>query len=572
MAPTHSNSHSTDRDDAAFGRLPERLAVAFDQQAERFEPSNDAYARLAEAVNQQAPATGVDRVGGWFRPALATLAVIGIAGVGALALQSRNGTPLDTAAGEGSGSEVADPADAVGSGPDADETSGDPLQAELVEDPSPEAVDGDEDMTVDDAPEAVDADVVGPVTASAESAADAYLTAFGFDYSRLEIEDDRVVAYGTGEGGVGEYELTRIEVVESDGRFVATGSDASSVAIDDLQQIDSDGDGRPDLLRVTGSGQGFEATLGVRVITAVDARVLHDHYTGGGQAANQPFEADVPVTGAERAWVVITSSGGADVAEPFAARQVTWVGAADPTDHTVIRIEADDPDGGLVVRSGPGVASERTGVLPGGIDGVRRDPIVPVAVGTDVWWRVTAPDGTAGWVNSAFLAANGPIDVDELRSVGQVVAETLLSIDQLNIDQLDPAFLPLPPRGPVSVGLAAAPQRVDADDLSTVAGWNRPRTITLPGEYDGPFEGSLLDYSEVGRWRANGTVIEPFPAGPRYVYGGTAVGAERYFGSLPAVVITADDTETPWTRTIVYVETTPVDPVIVGIVVEYWVP
>ena len=120
------------RDDERYGSLPERLSTTFEQQADRFEPSNDAYARLAEAVNRQTPASPVERFGGWLRPALATMAVVGIAGVGAVALQGRNGTPLDTASGGEVASDAAGSADADDGEQDSaasDASTDDALQA-----------------------------------------------------------------------------------------------------------------------------------------------------------------------------------------------------------------------------------------------------------------------------------------------------------------------------------------------------------------------------------------------------------------------------------------------------------
>ena len=82
--------------DGRFTSLTDSLGSAFESQADRFEPSNNAYASLAEAVNAHDPSVRSTRTIGWFRPALAAAAAVVAVGGGATLLANQQPQSVNT--------------------------------------------------------------------------------------------------------------------------------------------------------------------------------------------------------------------------------------------------------------------------------------------------------------------------------------------------------------------------------------------------------------------------------------------------------------------------------------------
>lgn len=77
-------------------------------------------------------------------------------------------------------------------------------------------------------------------------------------------------------------------------------------------------------------------------------------------------------------------------------------------DRTVADLPADDPDGGLVVHADAGTGAPQIGVLPSGTAVITtNDPATCVVLADGgIWWKVQAPDGLRGWVNSRLLTVS----------------------------------------------------------------------------------------------------------------------------------------------------------------------
>lgn len=72
--------------------------------------------------------------------------------------------------------------------------------------------------------------------------------------------------------------------------------------------------------------------------------------------------------------------------------------------YQVVNIPVDDPDGGLVVHSGPGASEPVIGVLPPGRQGLITVGCAMMAAGeSSLWWDVR----DHGWVSSRYLATEG---------------------------------------------------------------------------------------------------------------------------------------------------------------------
>ncbi len=559
----HNSAQGDELDpEGRFTSLTGSLGSAFQSQADRFEPSNDAYTKLAQAVSQDQDRRGRNiRTIGLFRPMVAAAAVVATVGIGGTIIASQGSQSVDTGPG---GSQSALEASPV----DGDE--------ELSDDADAETLDGGADDTTSTTTPSADVESggdterpfaainttepgYGPIRSTRLEAAQAFMDLLGMDngYPAVE-ENDRVVVYSFGEGGVStenDRVVATLAMANLGEGFAVAEASSESVFIDAV----FGGTGDDATMRIEGSGHGFESILDVEVMAAFDSRVLGTGYVGAGNFGEvEPFVAEVDVVGHEHGWVIVSSSGGADrVIEPFAAKPVSFESVPNRTDYAVVGVAADDPDGGLVVRSGPGTGYAEIAVLPGGTSGLTRSAEYPVQVGTSTWWSIVTPDGANGWVNSRFVASNEPIEAEALS----------LLASQVRFFVSNPLDLPLTDRIPVAIGSIVDPITVSSDELTDLDGWTERRTFPMPEAYGQPEETPLIALTMAEGW----VDVEPeFDA--RYSYDANRSAAETYFAGLSSVVFTQESTSEPWTRTFVYAENTPGGPKIVGIVVEVQEP
>ena len=547
--------------------LVDNLRSALRQQGDGVEPSHDAYRQLAEAVQGAGRPTAVT----WLRPALAAAAAVAVLGAG-VTLLTRSGNQivgtgpagdqvaLDGDPADGQTAEATVPAgetagEGLGAGGDRDDGQGAGATGEADEAEADDGDDGGEDA-------GGAGDLVGPVRASRLAAGQAFLDLLRLPFGEPELAGDRLVVRSRSPAGDGQPGpiVAELSTVAVDGGHAVTGARSAGVSIVEVSQGELAG-GR---LTIEGLGLGFEGVLDVRVVSGLDNRELaRSAVTAGSVGEPVPFVTSLPVVGAERAWVVVSSAGGADgVIEPFAAAPVRYRAGADPADYAVVRVPADDPDGGLRLRAGPGADTPTLAVIPSGLDGVRRTLEYPVPNGTEAWWSVVAPDGQQGWVNSRFLAATTPLGAGQLDDlVGDVTARLAGGGGSLDV-----AALPLTRRADVAIGTVTEPVGVAPSSLLTPGGWTATRSVTPAGDSGQPTEVDLLTLYGVDRWPA-ATVIAG-PAG----FGGDAAAevAERYFGGLPSITVVhpSPDLRAAGPRTHLFVEATPVGPEIVGILAE----
>lgn len=395
----------------------ERLRQTLSDHGATVEPSPDAYARLAQRV---ATTDRSDRrMTSWMTtPRLALTATAGAVLLigGALAVSTMSGSEsLDTAG------------PAITSGP-GDPVGGQAEDQAALADPTDDAADpadtaddpGDSD-TPDEDPGTLGTatDVVGPVRADRKAAGQAFLDLIGVRFTSLEVIGDSI-AVSTFREGTNEIfrEVARLDLVEVNGdggqEWAVDRVTSDDVVIDSpLPGFDASGLAQ---LAVSGEGEGFEATLDVEVRSATDGSLLHRTGTRGGNfGVLAPYALDVPLVGTDEGWLIVRSSGGADdVAFPFAAVPFTFDGPPDSTEYVVTTIAANDPDGGLNVRSAPGLSSNKIGVLESGTSVTREPGVFPVRVNQTVWWKVEG-GGTDGWVGTGFLARADEVPEQELR-------------------------------------------------------------------------------------------------------------------------------------------------------------
>ncbi len=503
-------------DDQRFEALTERLSAGLSAQADRVEPSKNAYASLATAV---AEATTTERpFSNWLRPlATITTAFVAIAAIVAMGVVLQRGDVdlVEAATDDPDAVMVTTPvAEAsTDAGQEDDAEVGDAgTERRRPGDNETENETGNESRTesepIEDAVEAKQrfADLTGlPFASEVDTAAGIVVTAttgpirLDAEKSRFDQNTNSVIAAG----------------------------------------------------QVTAGGE-----LVVEVRSVLDGRVLAATTTS---AAGASFESTLPVVGTEQVWLIVRVPGTGE----YAAQALSYESIGDRRSYTVVRVAQDDPDGGLVVRAGPGRENASVAVLSPGRGGIIRVNSAPASVGDAVWRQIITEDGTQGWVNEYFLGlAASPNDAERL-DIGHRVRNALFAASAGSTESLE---LPFTTRAPLAIGLTSAP-KLDDGDFNAVSTWNEPRILLTPEGSSEPFTGSLLEYHQVANW-ADATV-DPRP---ELVFDVDAAGA--FFGDLTSVAISV---ETPpyqpgWLRSHVYLEQTPTGPEIVGIVLEAWRP
>ncbi|MEM9133543.1 MAG: SH3 domain-containing protein [Actinomycetota bacterium] len=232
-----------------------------------------------------------------------------------------------------------------------------------------------------------------------------------------------------------------------------------------------------------------------------------------------PFSVRVPLANHTRAWLVVRSTTAEPgTATPFAARLVSVEAVPEATAFRVIRIPADDPDGGLNLRAEPGLEAERLVSLPVGSVVLRRAGL-PVDTGERVWWPVTA-GGVDGWVASAYLGGGDAEGQPGARATAEVTLAAATG------GALPVGARPFTPGGTFDVVVDGTVHTVDADSLRMAEGWSAP----IEG-----LDRSLLD------------VLGPVPAevfeelaverGRPFVDPRSADVADGWFGGLPIYTV-----------------------------------
>lgn len=458
--------------------VEDRLRTVLRSRADEVEPAHDAYARLAARVAGRSHRP-------WWRPP-AALAVPALAA--ALAAVVAVGLLLG---GDGDDARI----DAVAP------PAGDDATATTTSDTTPS------DAT---APDTTAPDTTAPTTTappasgptSTDQAVDVGTLAFpggdreswptdplavarDFAATVLDAPDlaldppqgDLVPVRATGGGGVtgevvGALRLVQHRSLDGRTRWGVIGAETSTIRID----RPSPGDAVGNPVEVGGASTSFEAALVVRVVGLDGTELGGAMAMGGAGPELEPFSGTVAglPSAPGPAFVVVTAEPAADGATGRHAAVPVELGAgpALPATFRVVRVAGDDADGGLVVRDGPSTGAAAVAVLAPASGGVQR--VGPAEGG---WWLVT--DGSVeGWVNSAYLALDVPLDERREADLLAVTTEVAAALAAGDGDRL--AALPWDQRGPVLVGWAGRPEAVPAGQLRDAAFWTSDRTWPLP--------------------------------------------------------------------------------------------
>lgn len=569
-------------DDVSTDELAADLAAALHHQADGFEPRPESFLRLQQAAADQGPQNlsilepGRRRFPGrYFAAAALVCATVG--GIGLLANTSR-GTDLQTV-----------PADST-TAPATSTTAPVPVTSTTVPDDGvPTNADGLDDSTAEiesnDETAVATADdqlIAGPRRSTRQAAARDFMALIRLRFARIDIEGDTATVFSFDpDGNVGQ----PVSTLTFTPVRLSTGADGFAVAMADAPEaaIESPTPGAKidgSAVMVSGTGQGFEGGLGVRIYSSFDG-LLFDMVgaTGGNFDGVAPYAADLRVSGREMGWVVVQSSTGADVTAPFSAVPIEWDAGPDPTSYTVSHITPNDPDDGLNIRSLPALGEGGGTVLdtlsPGTI--VRRRGDVPAFVGSQVWWSVSTDDGVEGWVNRRFLVRDGEVSNQTLELIGEQFLQEFASLDGQFA-----RHLPWSTTKPVKIGWALDMTDVDPVELLGSDFWADEHKWAVPeAAFSEPVItarfSDLLGFplTEAADGRVGYSFIPNQPGdGIPSPYPQVADALESQFAGLAQVQVVpvTDSSGNEHPAFTLYVEPGPNGASIVGVSIDFWIP
>lgn len=369
-------------------------------------------------------------------------------------------------------------------------------------------------------------EAVGPVRPTKIAAAEAFLDLVGVSGpTRVEEAGSDVIVRGFGEGGEPvDRVVARLELVEGSSGWSVASATSDTVIITSPAM----GSEQAGTIEVAGLGGGFERAIDIVVRSTVDGTVLGTSFASGGQGEPEPYETTVGVVGTDRAWVIATSGGGADnVAEPFAAVQVSIEGPPDTSEYRVATVPIDDPDGGLNVRAEPDASSVRLTVAPWASSLTRTPGQYPVRNGDAVWWPVATTDGITGWVNARFVAkadmAGVALTDEELTSAASNFLFVASFPDAAN------HWFQLSKRVGFTVVVDGQTIRLPTGQLAAPTGWSEPviGDRALAELLDVPDDMPAADLTT--------------PDASALVSDVNQLVVDRYFAGLPSVLIRYED-------------------------------
>ena len=350
--------------------------------------------------------------------------------------------------------------------------------------------------------------VIGPRAASPEEAINGFLGLIQRGGEEVSFDLDGSLARVTRtfeNGQVGDVTVLQLGSVE-----LADGSAGVAVvqAISPRLVIES-----PSMLSTTsgtslivsGQGEGFEAVVEVDLYSSDDGVWLARNWASAGNfGVLGPFSVELPLSGGGPAWVVVQSSTGADTRlAPFSAVPIVLDATQAEPDFIVTNVPADDPDGGLVVRTLPGTDGDQVGVLPPDLSGIRKRSALSVFVGDgepmygeaglgdgEEWWNVWVPEPLAngrhwGWVNSRHLAVDGTVATSD----ALVIADAFVA----GLRGDDAAFASLSWSGDVGFGLSSDIQTTMGGKAALPEFWDTSFSFTPPPDYVGTLDGTLRE-------------------------------------------------------------------------------
>lgn len=529
-------------------RVGERLRSALAGYSARVEPAANSYLTLADRVRENGPPRRGRGSRNHGRTLAAAVSLVVVVSAGAYLL-SQNTTGDVSAIGGPETSEAV--VTTVMTTPSTTSASVTTTAADVVEPFMPQV-------------EILNAAEVAPADSVAEAASTLVRLLSLPGRSQVVADSDHAWLYPPRDvSGDNPPRLARVTTAAVPGGIIATGATSDTMQI---TEVIADGD----QLVVRGEGSAFEASVEVHLVGTDGSRLSSTYTTAGCCDELVPFEARVSLVGVGEGFVVAHGdNAGSGTLPAFAAVPIRFEGVGDPRTYTVFRIRPDDSDQGLNIRDLPGAdEGEVLVTLPPGSAGIRRLPRMPALIGDSFWWLVETGDGIQGWAHSSFLTpASGSITDDELVDRGRSVAAALASAESGGLD-----YLGLSRRVPVAVGWIGDPALLSGADLTSASLWTESRMWRVPEATYGESEKlislrSLLNVPDVFDDEAEIRIGAALP------YGFEQDWVNGYFAGTEAVTIVGPQAEDQtWRSAVLFYESSPTGPTLVGVVASIFVP
>ncbi len=390
-------------DDPRHEAIERRLRDAMASQAERFEPSEDSYLRLRREVREDRPTgagrSGVPRLGPRLAAAAAAVAIV--VGGGAAMLGGDDTQPLDLT--PATSTPVTSAPTTLPAGDATPSTSSTlPPEPPMFETVTSEAI-------------------TGPRSVSADEAVERFIGLVRLDGVAIDLQGAKA-ALRLGDTWIGTAGVGAVALYDGSGPGFAV----TELHHDDtVLQLDSFLAGATvdaPAVEVSGTADADVAQIRAEVFSNHDGLLL-DRRTAPVEAGGR-WGTALMLSGRDSGWVLVSALDDAGEIVAVVAKPLQWTADDDGTRYTVAFLDPADPDGGLNVRSLPGVDDTTIeGVLPPGTADVRRRGQVPVTIDGTEWWAIEGTDAAGsridGWVAASHLVLTGTVaDADVAEVAG----------------------------------------------------------------------------------------------------------------------------------------------------------
>lgn len=535
-------------------RVADNLRSALTDHADGVEPAGNSYLTLSTRLAEEVPGTpGVHGRAGARVLAAAAMFVV-VAGAGIFALNQSGGSDFEATGGLANGTTTPVSAPPVATTGAVPTTPPGEVATTLTFQP-PEPL-----VQILESPQL-------PASSSVAEASHDFVHLLGLPgQSRVEERDSLGILLPPEELDYGGAvpELAQVTTQTDSNGTAAVSATSATMQIESVRLVGEE-------IVVTGRGTAFEAWVGVQLISTDGTRLASAFTTAGCCEELVAFEARLPLPpGVGEAFIVAYGdNAGSGVVPAFAAVPIRFEGSvADSTTYTVFRIHPDDSDRGLNIRDLPGTdEGEVLATLPSGTSGIQRLPRMPALVGDSFWWRVRTADTIDGWVHSSFLTPDQPVlDEAELRSLAE---SAVFGISAAEFDGL--SGLGLSRRVPVAVGWIGDPTFVVGPDLVDPAIWTEARLWRVPEATFGEPETiiSLRSMMNLPDLTDQGPALQSGAALP---YGFEQTMASEYFAGTQAVTVLGPETGEPYRSMVLFFESSPTGPQLVGVMASIFVP
>lgn len=416
----------------------------------------------------------------------------------------------------------------------------------------------------------------GPRRSTTDEAARAFLDLIAVEYGELQVDgmavDVRGPAIGEDEDGqvIGRLLLEEAEVVKGQPGFHVVAMTSPSVA---LASPTSEMTVTESPMAIVGDAQSAVGVLRVGLLSASDGSVLAGTTTVAPVGEMGAFTAELEVTGAEWAWLIVSDSGDDGRLNSVAAIPVSFIVDVDAVEYVVFDLATEA--GGLELRDTPGAdQGSLVATLPPGTSDIRRKGRVPELIDDRVWWNVEVTVGDElldGWVDSQYLVEESVLQKRDVAETELIDLGRRLAAAASVGDAEALASLPWAEGQEIPFGWWPGQELIPTAELATAEFWSSSREWSSPGEVGPPVVTlSVLSFLDLPDPAA--VDVQYQLDGAPSPYGLDQEVIAEQFSGVRSVTVVALGEDSEWRTVTLLVENGDNGPVIVGLGVTIWIP